>query len=495
MCAAQRTGDGLSGEARRISERIKASDSVVVASHIDADGISAASVASSALDRGGIRHEVRFLKKLDDEAIRRLSVTAKDSLVWLTDLGSAYASKFGASNVVITDHHEIEERSPRTEAVQTTLFTYAELAHLNPQFYGYAGARDISGAGLAYLVSIEMDEENQDLVSLPVIGAIGDMQDQEARRLTGLNATIVESGVRLGKVVRSLDLRFFGTETRTLPKLLEYATDPFLPGLTGSQTACEEFYRMLRIDTATAEGPRHWSGLGQSERHRILSALSRRILENGGDERDVERLTGEIYTFPDERKGSPTREAREFATLLNSCGRNDMAELGMRICKGDRGEALERALALLREHRENISNALFFVRELGITQQGSLQHFHCADQVKDTLVGAIVGILLGSGEADRSKPLVGFAVSKEPSGEYRIKVSARASYDLVERGLNLSSAIKSAAQAVGGIGGGHNVAAGATLPLGKEDEFIALLEKNVREQLASHCMASSRIAL
>ena len=495
MSTPSKTGGSLTAEARRISEKIKASGSVVVASHIDADGISAASIASSALDRAGIGHEVMFLKKLDEEAIRHLGNVARKSLVWLTDLGSAYASKFGTSNIVITDHHETEERSEREEAVQTTLFTYAEFGHLNPQFFGYAGARDISGAGLAYLVAMEMDEENVELVALAIIGAIGDMQDQEARRLTGLNAGIVESGVRSGRIKKSLDIRFFGTETRTLTKLLEYATDPLLPGLTGNPVACEEFYRMLKIDTGTAEGPRHWSGLTQSEKHKVIDALSRRLLENGCDERDVERLTGEVYTFPHERKGSPTREAREFATLLNSCGRNDMAPLGLRICKGDRGEALENALALLREHRESISNALFFVRDLGIAQSGSIQHFHCADQVKDTLVGAIVGILLGSGEADRSKPLVGFAVAKEPSGEFKIKVSARAAYDLVTKGLNLSSAVKDAAQSVGGIGGGHNVAAGATLPLGKEEEFLARLDRNVREQLGAHCMASSRIAL
>ena len=496
MNATNKTGGSLSSEARRISEKIKASNSVVVASHIDADGITAASVASSALDRAGIRHEVIFLKKLDEEAILHLNEIAKKSLVWLTDLGSAYASKFGSSNIVITDHHETEERiCAGEEAVQTTLFTYSELGHLNPQFYGYAGARDISGAGLAYLVAVEMDEKNKELVGLAIIGAVGDMQDQEARRLTGLNAGIVDGGVKSGMIKKSIDLRFFGTETRTLTKLLEYASDPLLPGLTGDYVACEEFYRMLKIETATAEGPRRWSMLTQSEKHKILNALSRHLLENGGDETKVERLTGEVYTFPDERKGSPTREAREFATLLNSCGRNDMARLGLLICKGDRGHALESALALLRENRENISNALFYVRELGIARSGSIEHFHCADQVKDTLVGTIVGILLGSGETDRTKPLVGFALAKEPSGEFKIKVSARATYDLVTKGLNLSSAIKDAAESVGGIGGGHNVAAGATLPLGTEDEFLARLEKNVSEQLDAHCIANSRIAL
>jgi len=482
----QRTGSRLDVEARKISEKILASDSVIVASHIDADGISAAAVASSALDRAGIEHEVIFLKKLDEESIADLDRKAEESVVWLTDLGSGYASGFSSPNVIITDHHEMETPPQGgDEPVQTTLASYSERAHLNPAFFGHAGAKEISGAGLAYYVAIEMDKENEMLVDLTVIGAIGDMQDQESRRLIGLNARLVDAGVKLGIVRRTPDLRFFGTETRTLQRLLEYANDPLLPGLTGDSYACDEFYRMLKINTEGPEGPRHWSDLSEPEKQRVLTSLSRRILENGGTEREVERLTGEVYTFPKERKGSPTREAREFATLLNSCGRNDMAELGMRICKGDRGRPLERALELLREHRGNISNALFFIREIGISQHESIQHFHCADQVKETIVGSVVGILLGSGEADRSKPLVGFALAKEQSGEFKIKVSARAAYELVGRGLNLSSAIKGAAQAVGGIGGGHNVAAGATIPLGTEDEFLRLLDEAVHGQLRS----------
>lgn len=482
----------LDEKAHRIAKKILESSNVVIASHIDADGISAAAVASSALDRANIEHEVIFLKKLDDEAIRMLSTKAENSLVWLTDLGSAYASKFGASNVVITDHHEMEEQlHPADASVQTTLFSYANFAHLNPHFFGYAGARDISGAGLAFLVAAEMDGENRVLVGLPIIGAIGDMQDLEARKLIGLNAGIVEMGVRSGRVSKSLDLRLFGSETRALSRLLEYATDPFLPGLTGNSVACEEFFKMLKIETMVNGEQRHWSSLSSAEKYKAINALSRWILENGGDEEDVMRLTGEVYIFPDERKGSPTREAREFATLLNSCGRNDMPQIGLEICKGDRGEALSRALELLREHRENISNALFFVRELGVTPFGTIQHFHCADQVKETLVGAIVGILLNSGEMDRSKPLVGFAISKEPSGEYKIKASIRGTYELVEKGLNLSSATRKAAQSVGGIGGGHNIAAGATIPLGKEEEFLIALEHQIREQLAAHISDAS----
>jgi len=474
----------LSKQARTIADRILGSSHVTVVSHIDADGISAASIASASLDKANIPHEVLFLKKLDDEAITDLRSRADDSLVWLTDLGSAYVSKFGSSNVIITDHHQTEMQLNATEKqLQTTLFVFERSGHLNPSFFGFAGARDISGAGLAFLVALEMDEENKSLVHLAIVGAIGDMQDLEERKLTGLNERIVDLAVKIGRVKKTRDLRYFGIETRSLPKLLEFASDPYLQGLSNNPIACEEFFRLQKIDVKDDENPRHWSDLNSKEKHRVINALSRIILENDGDEKEVERLTGEVYLFPSEEKGLPTREAREFATLLNSCGRNGMPELGMEICKGDRKNHFARAFELLREHRVNLSNALMFVRDIGITNKGAIQFFHCADQVKDTILGAIVGIILGSGEVARDKPLLGFAISRETNGEYKIKASMRTTHEMVSKGVNLASAMKKAAEAVGGIGGGHNIAAGATLPLSTEEKFISELEKEIKNQL------------
>jgi len=50
--------------------------------------------------------------------------------------------------------------------------------------------------------------------------------------------------------------------------------------------------------------------------------------------------------------------------------------------------------------------------------------------------------------------------------------------------LNLSAAMKKAAGALNGVGGGHNIAAGATIPKGKEEEFLDLLEQEIKAQLS-----------
>ena len=42
-----------------------------------------------------------------------------------------------------------------------------------------------------------------------------------------------------------------------------------------------------------------------------------------------------------------------------------------------------------------------------------------------------------------------------------------------------------AAKEFHGVGGGHKIAAGATIPKGKEEEFLDLLEKEIKTQLSS----------
>ncbi|HDM67153.1 MAG TPA: DHH family phosphoesterase, partial [Thermoplasmatales archaeon] len=77
--------------------------------------------------------------------------------------------------------------------------------------------------------------------------------------------------------------------------------------------------------------------------------------------------------------------------------------------------------------------------------------------------------------------LIGFA----EKGDGEVKASARATQFLVEKGLDLSAAIKKAASQVNGVGGGHNIAAGATIPKGEEERFLEILEEEIKNQLSS----------
>jgi len=57
-----------------------------------------------------------------------------------------------------------------------------------------------------------------------------------------------------------------------------------------------------------------------------------------------------------------------------------------------------------------------------------------------------------------------------------VKVSSRGNQDLLRKGLNLAEALSDAAKEVGGTGGGHDIAAGAFIPVSQMNEFLKILD-------------------
>jgi len=172
-----------------------------------------------------------------------------------------------------------------------------------------------------------------------------------------------------------------------------------------------------------------------------------------------------------------------FATLLNACGRHGRAEIGLAICRGDRKDILAQGIALLRDHRSALSQALALAKGKGIVRLRNIQYFDAGDEIEDTIVGTVAGMLLNSEGSDRSAPMVAFADSTEYSETPSVKVSARGTQDLVAMGMDLSHAMRNAAESVGGVGGGHNIAAGATVPADRKMDFLKTLDDTVGSQI------------
>ena len=64
-----------------------------------------------------------------------------------------------------------------------------------------------------------------------------------------------------------------------------------------------------------------------------------------------------------------------------------------------------------------------------------------------------------------------------------LKVSMRTYEKVLRRGVNLQEALCSAAAEFGGSGGGHNIAAGAYIPKGCEDDFCRRVNELIQAQL------------
>ena len=463
----------LADRATDCADRLREAARVLLASHIDADGITSAAIASTALARAGIDHEVVFEKQLDADSVA--GIAARDfDVVLFTDFGSGQLDVIADHEAagdfvpVIADHHQPADRETRY--------------HLNPLLEGIDGASELSGAGASYLLARALegpDGDNRDLAGLAVVGAVGDMQDS-TDGLVGANEAVVADGVDAGVLDARTDLDLYGRQTRPLPKLLEYASDVRIPGITNDEAGAISFFTDLDVDAKRDGEWRRWVDLDADERRRVASALMRRAVASGVPSDRVESLVGTAYTLVDEEPGTELRDVSEFSTLLNATARYERGDVGLAVCLGDRGDALAEARRLLRTHRKNLSEGLQWVKTEGVTHEEHLQWFDAGSRIRETIVGIVAGMAVGSPAVDRSKPVIAFA---EESAE-ELKVSSRGSNALVRRGLDLSTVMREASQAVGGDGGGHDVAAGATIPTGERDAFLATADELIGDQLA-----------
>jgi len=102
------------------------------------------------------------------------------------------------------------------------------------------------------------------------------------------------------------------------------------------------------------------------------------------------------------------------------------------------------------------------------------------DVVDERMISSAASLLSSSNLLPEDKPLIALSSSGE-----RVKVSARTSRKLVEKGLNLGAILGRAAELVGGRGGGHNIAAGAEVPKAKKTLFLHEVDRLVGEVLGN----------
>ncbi len=482
---------GFDHQAKEIADFLLSCKKVTVVGHIDADGITATSIAFKSLQDQRIDVHYNFIKKIDENEIKRINKIDSEGVL-LVDLGSGYASKLDHPGLCIADHHEVDPGGlppAKRKKGQVSLFDFdtGKNRHLNPHLFGFDGSKELSGAGASYAIAKAIDGRNKKLAHLAIVGALGDFQDSSECRLIGLNRTILEDAEALGSIKTSFDVRYFGRETRPLVNYIMYSSDPKIPGLAG-QKECLAFLRKVNIEDGFS---RCWADLKLEEKDRIVTAL-KEILNRSEPGCDTDsRLMGEVYSLIQEEKRTVMHDAKEFATLLNSCGRYGEAPTGLEVCI--KGPHLKRerqnALINLQNHKRNLKKNIEMVKGKKPKTLGSIQYLMNDEddyllQIEDTVVGIVAGMLLGSGDIPCDRPLLAFAMSVDDNNIEMTKASARGTKELVEKGLDLSSAMRRASEAVGGTGGGHNIAAGATIPPGREKDFLAEIDRIVSAQLS-----------
>lgn len=463
--------------ANRINDWIEANEPIFVTSHLDADGITAAGIIGTALARRNAIFNLRITRQLDQIYLSDLLGHSTNRFIFC-DLGSGQLPHINEAlndaEIVILDHHPIAAKSlPKN------------IRQVNPHECGFDGTYEISGAGVAYLAARHLGSSNEDLAALAVVGALGDVQDRGKQHgFVSLNKEIiVQDAEAAGTLDRSIDMRIFGRETRPIHVALQYSSDPYIPGISNDPEGALNFLAELDIELREGEKWRTIASLTKEEKRQLTSSLITYMLKQNIPPKEAQSLVGVVFTLTKEEKGSYLRDARMFSTLLNATGRSNQGGIGVAICMGDRGDLYRKAENILKEYREQLALGLqWLTDEAGaIITHKLVQTFHAQNRIPDTLVGSIAGMALNSRLLDWSKPVLAFVYSRDG----RVKVSARTTARIVKAGANLGEAMKQATKEIGSgsEGGGHDIAAGATIPRGQEEHFIEIIERILRKQI------------
>ncbi len=447
----------------KAKNKILDAENVTIFTHTDCDGVTAGSILSSLLDKLEIEHTVNFvdINEVDE-------LTSDTDVTLISDLGAGQnlTSVSKNSTTIVLDHHPpIRPLNENNGIIE-----------INPNYYGWDGSYTISGGGLSYLLAKRF--HFYDLSWMGILSAVGDMQNNMTGKLRGLNTEILKDSIEVGNVEYINDLLLYGRNTRPLFIALSYFGDIHLP-LTNNRNECIHFLESLNIPIKNDTGAvRCLCDLNMEEKSRLFSELLKMMTREVPDRyvKYVPRLiSGESYEFTFEEEYTPYKDASEYSTIINACGRNRRFDLGMQVIKGHRHEIRSELDALVKQHKRYLAQSLSDIQEENnIEILDNLQYFY-GEGIKPSVVGTIAGMLLSN--YDWQKPMVGYThVDGDQQG---YKVSLRCSKLLGYDGIHFGNLVRKVASKCGGSGGGHSVACGAYIPEDNISDFINLLNNSI----------------
>ncbi|MGE4275040.1 MAG: DHH family phosphoesterase [Candidatus Methanomethylophilaceae archaeon] len=417
-----------------------------VVSHYDADGISSAGIVCQALHRAGKQYQATLFKSLNDREMEAISKMDGDCLI-ISDMGASYVRELEKlpQDVLILDHHNNQDQSSR-------------VLHINPHLHGIDGMTAACGASMCMLFALAMDEANWDLIQLAVAGMAGDRQHTNG--MVGINGHLCQEGESKGFLRRNGGSLI---PSGNLQEELYLCTDPFIPSVSGDLDGVSA----LLLEAGIGSGM-SFEGLGPEQKRRLSSLIALRLIRQG-----VTLDTMMEVSRPRDFLTGWGMDSEALASLFNACGRMDMEGMGLALALGD-PTSMHDAREINRDYRRRIVESVVSVRENGLTQMKSIQYFHSPS-------GGFTGIMCGIAMqffADPSKPTLGLSRKEDT-----VRISGRATWKLLDQGVDLSVALREACQKVGGKGGGHRIASGGAVPLQREEDFLQELDAIIGAQV------------
>lgn len=449
----------------KISDVISTDKEIAVITHIDADGIISGSIVTKALIRRNAKCVLRTVSDMNPNVLSKLK--ERHEFYIICDLGAGFAYKmqevFG-ENYLVIDHHQLPESEMGDDKI------------LNAWKYGINGGTEVCAGGMAYMVASTLDSKNRDLSCLAVVAAIADRQDQgEKRSLIGLNSEIVDVAKSLGLISVDLDLMFIGRETKPLHESLAYTSFPYIDGLTWNADSCMSLLNMAGIKLKVDGKWRVLTELDEDEKGKLLEVITKFVASTSKSNNVTDELVGYIYTLLREDERSMLRDAGEFSTMLNACGRIRKAGVGAAICLGDRMSMLKQAESIVREYRNTLQKYItaIFSERWRLVDDGKIVFVNGEGLIAEDMLGAVSSLLSGS------PSLYGrvlFVRTRANDGSY--KFSSRKCLRC-ELDVNLGLLMRECSSRFNGTGGGHAAAAGGRFVGDKVEEFVTSIKENV----------------
>jgi single-stranded-DNA-specific exonuclease len=430
---------------KAIEKIVSTNDTIQLVSDLDCDGVAAAAIMASGLMQKDKKFQITFANRITDDLIENLN-KREMKLIIFTDLGSGYLNVINKlkTDVIVLDHHQVEGE-PASNVI-----------HINPEEVDLR----LSGSGTAYLLVKEMTNNNA-LAPLAIVGTVGDVSYDTDSKLFETPMIDAQMGLNL-----------FGRFSRPLYKSLEYSDIPEV----NNESKAIQFLSEIGIKPQKDGEWRTLNDLSEDEKRKLTDAIVKESVKHGNFSKKM--FFGDVLTlksFPEE-----LQDAKEFATILNACANMNEPTVGLTLCLSN-GKNLASARNLLKAYRKVIGNYRKWVEENPncVKQTENAIYIFGQDKINENFIGTIISMMFKPAE----KTMIGFGVSKDG-----IKVSARS------KALNIREVMVEAAKVCGGIGGGHEGAAGAMLPSGTQEKFMESCEeiiKRTREEKTDVKVADS----
>lgn len=438
----------LSKKAAEIILSYPKSTRIRVVSHYDADGITSAAVICKALYRAGYNFHATLMRNPFDKGLERVSKEGNEIIIFL-DMGSGQIEtieKMGCKSIII-DHHQYLKKKTSDDVLQ-----------INANLCGINGNYEVCGATLSFFLARALDSENMDLAPLAVAGVIGDKQYIGGIR--GYNKIVLDEALNNNLLKENIEIKLYGD---TLFDALYYSIDPYYTGISGNEDGIKELFKQLKLKKDVKI-----ENLSNDQKKQLQSYLMLKLIKNSCEKNILDTIIRPRYT-----SDMFDCELERLADLLDSCGKGGNRGLGLALCMDDK-QAFDEAVELEKEYKQKILDELLRLEKDGFKEEKSFRYFYS----KDSSLGGVIGGIASNFILDKEKPLLSLVKKDDET-----HISCRGNQYLVSKGLDLGLAMNTAAKKLGGHGGGHKIASGATIDSNKEKEFLNLVDSSIVNQL------------